>query len=728
MKKVRTSGSTEATIPSTTDTWQATSRDPRQPVAISAARLEKERLLAEALDQYCTLRAKGQSPSPSQFCERYPDYRHTLRKLIDVEDIMADQPELEDERWPEKLQLFLGYQILHELGIGTFARVYLAAETALGGRLVAVKVSREGGEEAETLAKLNHPNVVPVYSVQQDEESEMTAVCMPYHGSTTLEDVLALGFLHAGGPPTSASVILDVAREREQVVDFAKKTLEENPVHPILRRGSYADGVAWLGIQMAEALAYTHQNGILHRDLKPSNVLVTPAGVPKLLDFNLACDIGIGARRFGGTLTYMPPEQIRDAHLHPAEADLSGDPRSDIFSLGVILYQALTGKLPFGDAPEYASPREAAAEYTLAQQRPPIPIVKLNPQVSPVLARTVTRCLSLEIESRPQSAVQLAKELRRHFGWPAKIKQYRPLVLASVAVLLLAITGAIRSATSRTPDHVRHMNLAITALEAEDYDQAIQHFNRAEDAEGNATVPILFGRGYCYAQKEMLPIALSELKRASELAQDPLVSDCYAQFAMISGDFVSAIISYQESNVRNKDCAMRYVSLAYCKLKHRPNKPELVIGDLSKALELDPELQIAYHLRANANRDASRPEFHPIERSISDIESAFRVSSAPAQLHLDAARVYAVAAIKNPDFLVNMKIHLTAAVEVGLSRTYLEGIEEFEHWRNSDWFLPILSKCRESKLARSHGSLRSLSLLNRTSGEVVARLRQQSPR
>ncbi len=118
-----------------------------------------------------------------------------------------------------------------------------------------------------------------------------------------------------------------------------------------MTRGLYVDGIVHPGVQLAEALAYTHSQGILYRDLKPSNVLLAPSGKPMLLDFNLSCDVQFDVNRVGGTLPYMPPEQIRDVRMPPADGRLTGDPRSDVFSLGVILYELLAGRLPFGDLP-----------------------------------------------------------------------------------------------------------------------------------------------------------------------------------------------------------------------------------------------------------------------------------------------------------------------------------------------------------------------------------------
>jgi len=725
MKEVHPGRATRAAIQSATSTWRAVAKNGRPPIKIAVGHLEKEQTLDDALDEYCQLREQDRSLTASQFCNRYPSYRHSLRRLIDVHDAMEHQPALEEENWPELFSEFLGYEIIHELGVGAIARVYLAAETALGGRLVAIKVSHHGGDEAETLGKLTHPNVVPVFSVKHDENTDMTAVCMPYHGSATLADLLEIGF-ESGSPPKDARVILDAAREREQVVDFVDGVREGVSLNNAYLSGSYVDGVVRIGIQLAEALAYTHEHGILHRDLKPSNVLLTPSGVPMLLDFNLASDMETGALRLGGTLPYMPPEQIRDVHLQPFEADLSGDPRSDIFSLGVILYELLTGRLPFGDPPAGQSPRRAAEEYLELQQQKLIPIVELNAKVSRTLAKTIERCLSLRVDERPQSANQLAKDLRHHFGALAWFMRYRVVFLLLIAFTLLAITGRIHYSLNEVSDYARHMDDAITALEAEQYNRAIKAFDDAERAEGHETLPILFGRGYCCEQIDRVPIALSELKRATEISRDPLIADCYSHTAATQADYGQALLSYQDVVPQDPNCAMRYVSLAYCKLNFRVPNPANAVLDLDKALDLDPSLQIAYHLRANAKKQSRHPRHNPISNSILDIEAAFRVGPAYAQLHCDAARIYALAAIEDPTFLVQLKTHLHAAVDAGLGRNYLqEQLEEFDPWKTEPWFSESLASCGKNGVSQSPDSLRDRSLLSRTPAEVANWLRHQ---
>src|SRR5207248_2145993 len=116
-----------------------------------------------------------------------------------------------------------------------------------------------------------------------------------------------------------------------------------------LARRSYAQAIAWWGARMAEALDHAHDRGVLHRDVKPSNVLVTADGMPMLLDFNLArasvpegCEAEAAIP--GGTLDYMAPEHIEELSDGLGERV---DARSDVYGLGVLLYEALAGVRPF---------------------------------------------------------------------------------------------------------------------------------------------------------------------------------------------------------------------------------------------------------------------------------------------------------------------------------------------------------------------------------------------
>ena len=197
---------------------------------------DRVRLRDLAFEEFCQRRQAGEDPDPDEFCACFPACRSELRKLIECQDFVLGHADLwlhaEPTPWPAPGEVFLGFELVRELGRGTFSRVFLAREPALGYRWVAVKVSVLGATEAAILGRLDHPNIVPVHSAGLDEGSGLVAVCMPYLGRATLADVCERV---AGRPtlPRRARFLLDAVREA------APPSGEEAPDPPdrALRRG-----------------------------------------------------------------------------------------------------------------------------------------------------------------------------------------------------------------------------------------------------------------------------------------------------------------------------------------------------------------------------------------------------------------------------------------------------------------------------------------------------------
>src|SRR4029077_6019459 len=134
----------------------------RFPEPSSAA--ERSDLIDRAYEEYCERLDAGDAVEPDEFCARFPAFETSLRRLLQAHNNLENDPELLRElsvRWPEPGETFLGYRLLSELGRRAFARVSLAQELAVGGRLVAAKLSLHDDREADTLGRLHHPNVVP---------------------------------------------------------------------------------------------------------------------------------------------------------------------------------------------------------------------------------------------------------------------------------------------------------------------------------------------------------------------------------------------------------------------------------------------------------------------------------------------------------------------------------------------------------------------------------------
>jgi eukaryotic-like serine/threonine-protein kinase len=297
------------------------------------------------------------------------------------------------------------YELIAPLGAGGMGEVWRALDTTLN-RQVAIKIlpshySRDPGrlrrfaQEARTTGMLNHPNVLAIYAIGEH-----------------------------GGSPYLVTELLEGANLRQR-----------------LAGGSIPEGKAVeYGWQVTQGLAAAHEKGIVHRDLKPENIFITRDGRVKILDFGLAkltqampeqqdqiqTDSGIAL----GTPAYMSPEQVRGQ---------LADHRSDIFALGVVLYEMLSGRRPFiGDT------SVETMNAILKQDPPPIS------QVSPVVEEIVRHCLEKDREERVQSARDLGFQLRlaRHSSAqnPVQSTGTRSRFIA-VALAGLAIVGATAGLT-----------------------------------------------------------------------------------------------------------------------------------------------------------------------------------------------------------------------------------------------------------------------------------------
>lgn len=319
------------------------------------------------------------------------------------------------------------YQLIREIGRGGMGVVYLANDTRLG-RQVALKLLlekltqdatrvRRFQREARAVSALNHPNIITVYEVGQAEHEHYIAA--EFVAGKTLRETCKGGGL-------TLSQALEVL------------------------------------IQTCAALTSAHEAGIIHRDIKPENIMLRPDGIVKVLDFGLAKLIEQTPRpnkeaqsarlttqpgMVMGTTSYMSPEQARG---------LDVDARSDLFSLGVVMYELLTGQAPFHG--------ETTADVLAALLRgEPRPLNRFSPKLPTTLQSIVSRCLSKFVEERYQSAREIGtdlKQLKQELEFSARLKGNT----ANSDDTLAMTVGATQDASQQTTFATRAAQNLSTAI------------------------------------------------------------------------------------------------------------------------------------------------------------------------------------------------------------------------------------------------------------------------
>lgn len=620
-------------------------------------------LLAFAFAEYQSRCLEGQAPDISEWCAQFPfpsSCRSTLRKSLEMEIKLAPflerfalAPSSGDEsiHWPQEGEERAGFTILRELGRGGLARVYLATEASTGDRLVVLKCSLLGDAEARTMGRLSHPGIVPILSAPREEHSGLRFVCMPYLGNTTLEDVLHRVRKTAGEPPSRADFLLDVIRSRAQPEDTPPP-----PADVRLQQGSYVDGIIHLAVQLADTLTFLHERGVSHRDLKPSNVLLDPSGKPLLLDFNLSDSEHEAAVPVGGTLRYMPPEQLR-AYLDQRKEGM--DERADLYALAVMVYELLCGDHPCGRLTTN-SVGPGLAHALLERQRLGFRSFRnLCPGLELPVAAVLDRCLAVKSADRPRSAAELAVELKRQFTPVRRLRRWviarRRAVLAVLSVLVVTFSVLAYTWAVAPPYSQREYDLGRTAYFAGDYDAAEAHFDRAFRAEPN-NVRLRSARGCARLQQsKYLPIdqvsfdpILDDLTSIEDGPADPRTLAVHAYIQLRSQKWGEAIKKYNHiyrSGYRpvmvlnNRGCG--YMG------KFQLEKAQ---QDLEKAVQLNPDNQAVRYNRALIAlymRLQGKTQSLP-SHALKDMEQALHLGPATSALYRDSAILYAQAANDYP--------------------------------------------------------------------------------
>jgi WD40 repeat protein/tRNA A-37 threonylcarbamoyl transferase component Bud32 len=496
---------------------------------------EQERRFEDVLAAYLQAAEAGQAPDPEELLARHPDLAPALRAFFSNRDhfeqaagpltpVVQPSPETTWPRDEPHTQpgtpgpclpgtCVAGYEILDELGRGGMGVVYKARQLALK-RTVALKMIRDSAlagsadrarfrQEAEAVARLQHPNIVQVYEVGEHEGT-------PF---------FSLEYCPGGS--------------------LAGK-LQAMPLPP--------DEAARLAEILARAVHAAHQAHVLHRDLKPANVLLAADGTPKVTDFGLAKRLDEAGQTASGavvgTPSYMAPEQAagRTKEVGPA---------ADVYALGAVLYECLAGRPPFRAATALETLRQVLAEE-------PVPVRRLQPGVPRGLETICHKCLHKEPRKRYASAEALAEDLRRfQAGEPIRARRVRspervlkwvrrrPLVAGLLAaVLLVTVVGisafawAFDQALQGRADALR--GEANTAAEKKKADAALKKADAALKLKEKQ-----------WLRAEML-LYLSHIQEADRLLQNGNLSACRAVLQECRWDLRGPEYHYLANQLANR--------------------------------------------------------------------------------------------------------------------------------------------------------------------------------
>ncbi|QDU55926.1 serine/threonine protein kinase [Aeoliella mucimassa] len=415
----------------------------------SDAEREPIELLAE---EFVDRIRRGEQPTVEEYASRSPDL---AEEILDLFPAIAA---IEESKVPSEGYIKLApppeclddFQLLREIGRGGMGIVYEAYQKSLGRR-VALKLLpklalyntshlQRFRREARTAAKLHHTNIVPVFGVGHQDEYHYFV--MQFIEGAGLDRVLKRleQSMSVNDKINVSEIVQSIAASQETIADRAMLTtfLDIEPeddlreardseeqssaslsgsvqLTPGASPRNYWESVAVLGVQVAEALAYAHQQGVLHRDIKPANLLVDTQGKVWVADFGLSKALEneqlSASDEMMGTPAYMAPEQLRGETDH----------RSDIYSLGLTLYELATLQSPFPAA------NRAELLHRIATEQPARPR-QVRPSIPTDLETIILTAIAPEPASRYQSADDLAGDLQRYL-------ENRPIVARRTSAL-----------------------------------------------------------------------------------------------------------------------------------------------------------------------------------------------------------------------------------------------------------------------------------------------------
>ncbi|VTT96889.1 serine threonine protein kinase : Putative uncharacterized protein OS=Gemmata sp. Wa1-1 PE=3 SV=1: Pkinase [Gemmataceae bacterium] len=588
-------------------------------------------------EEYCVREEAGEVPGTDQFCGQFPAYQSHIRDVIRGHRLLADHPDLVKPAaaWPRPGDTFEQLIVVRELGRGSFARAYLARDPEAGDRAVVLKLAPSRSAEARTLGIIAHEGIAAVLWARP--AGGFFAICMPYVGALTLRDAAAAAALAPGGPSGRALLAAVSDPDLPPVAAAARPALTG--------RESHADAVAAIAARLADAVEHLHARGIAHGDLKPTNVILGPGGAPHLIDFNLASEQSDSLLRRGGTLPYMPPEQLR---VVLGGRDECSAPAGDVYSFGAVLFEALAGRVPFepGAATEPAAVAADLLCRLTAARRP----LTAGLHLPAPLARLIDRCLEIDPARRPPIG-RVRGALERY---AARHRRRRRAAAAAAGVL--AVAAAWLAAPPEKPPEPEGSPIAATQAAFEATPRTADEF---------------FARGLGHLRAGDTGAAASDFGAANRRVPSGRTSAYLAYAHSLDGFSFQAEAAYRRAIDQGFAPAWVRNNLAHDLLQLGSRaQVQQAIDEANAALRLDPNL-----LPARLNRAMGRlklsvadPDTYPYSpEALADIEAVMRHPVESANLYSVAAHVTARFGADRDDCRARAVGYLREAVRLGRS-------------------------------------------------------------